>query len=246
MGAEFPGAASRLPGFPAPKGAAGPGIARYAGLPALSSSVLCAVYGICVLFLLSFRYSRTVSMELFFFAFWALALAAEPLRLESLRGAVFGASFPERNIITRAIVSARFLGVFSLFAGSLYAVGFDSEKQETSISVVLLCSLALGTGLPVNTGSFGPDLLQRIGYGALQDFLSGACFLGACADYLLAVRVTGEKGYRAAALGCALTFLGGFLLRRSASMASVLAGAALLAFGTWFFIRKIHAYYLWQ
>jgi len=185
-------------------------------------------------------------MELFFFAFWALALAIEPLRIESLRGALSGASFPEQNVITRIILTARFLGVFSLFAGSLYAAGFNSEKQEITLGTIFLCSLALGTGLPINTGTFGPDLLQQIGYGELHSFLSAACFIGVCANYLLAVRITGEKGYSVAAFGCALTFMGGLALRQSSSLVSVLAGSELLVAGTILFLRKIHADYLWQ
>jgi len=246
MGPEALSAAGRLPGFPP----ASPGrgfdiVSRYPGALPIAAGTLCSVYGIAVLFLLSFRYSRTISMELFFFAFWALALSSEILRTESLRGALWGASFPERNLVTRLILSMRFLGIFSLFAGSLYSVGYAADRQAVPIGAVFLASLALGTGLPVNTGTFGPDLLQRVGYAQLYGFLSAASFLGAIANYLLAAKLTGEGGYRTAALGCALVFGGGLALRASASPASVLLGALGLAVGTVLFLRKIHAYYLW-
>lgn len=237
-------AALRLPGFPA--ATADRAMTGVSGVLPLISGALCSVYGVVVLFLLSYRYSRTISMELFFFAFFALALAAEPLRLESLRGALWGASFPERNIVTRVILTARLMGAFSLFAGSLYAVGYTSEKHEIAVGAVFLCALALGTGLPINTGIFGPDLIERAGYGDLHTFLSMACILGGCANYLFAVRITGERGYRVAALGCALAFSGSLALRGSASPAAVLLGALALCLGTILFLRKIHAYYLWQ
>jgi hypothetical protein len=241
MGSDVRTAVQRLPGFASDAKTSFP-----SGLVSLVAAALCAAYGIIVLFLLSFRYSHTVSMELFFFAFWAFALAAEPLRLESLRGALCGASFLERNVVTRVVLSARLFGNFSLFAGSLYAAGFKSEKQEIVLATVILLALLLGTGLPINTGSFGPDLLQRVGYGSLNDFLTAACFLGVCANYLLAIRITGEGGYRVAALGCALAFAGGLALRGSASIAAVLFGSVLLVVGTVLFLRKIHSYYLWQ
>jgi hypothetical protein len=220
-------------------------LARYPGALPVAAAALCSAYGIAVLFLLSFRYSRTVSMELYFFAFWALALAAEALRVESLRGALFGAPFPERGLVTRLLLSMRFLGIFSLFAGSLYSVGYSEDKQSVPIGAVILASLALGTGLPINTGTFGADLLQRVGYSQLYGFLSAACLLGASANYALAARFTGEGGYNLAALGNALIFAGGLALRASRSPGTVVLGALGLAAGTVLFLRKIHAYYLW-
>ncbi|HOX13085.1 MAG TPA: hypothetical protein P5117_09275 [Spirochaetia bacterium] len=236
--------AGRLPGYPA-HGRGMEILARYPGALPVAAAVLCSAYGIVVLFLLSFRYSRTVSMELYFFAFWALALAAEALRVESLRGALLGASFPERSIVTRLLLSMRFLGIFSLFAGSLYSVGYSEDKQSVPIGAVLLASLALGTGLPINTGIFGADLLQRVGYTQLYGFLYAACLLGASANYALAARLTGEKGYNLAALGNALIFVGGLALRASRSPGTVILGTLGLAAGTVLFLRKIHAYYLW-
>lgn len=243
-GPEALTAAGRLPGFPVLANGTS-ALYRYPGALPVAAAVLCSAYGIAVLFLLSFRYSRTVSMELFFFAFWALALSSEILRIESLRGVLLGTSFPERNIVTRLLLSMRFLGVFSLFAGSLYSVGYSEDRQAVPIGAVFLASLALGTGLPINTGSFGADLLQRVGYAQLYGFLSAASLLGAAANYLLAARLTGEGGYKLAALGCALMFGGGLALRASASPASVVLGALGLAAGTVLFVRKIHSYYLW-
>lgn len=244
IGSEAFKAPTRLPGFPTPRSQ--PAIAsRYPGVLPVAAGVLCSVYGITVLSLLSFRYSRTVSMELYFFAFWALALSAEILRIESLRGALLDASFPERSLVTRLLLTMRFLGTFSLFAGSLYSVGFSEDRQSVPIGAVLLASLALGTGLPVNTGTFGSDLLQRVGYAQLYGFLSGACLLGASANYALAARMTGEGGYKLAALGSALIFVGGLALRASRSPASVILGALGLTAGTALFLRKINAYYLW-
>ena len=245
LGLDLPAAAQRLSGFPTTEAGATAPFALPPGLLPIAAGAICSAYGIVVLFLLSFRYSRTVSMELFFFAFWALALSSEILRIESLRGALLGAAFTERNLVTRLVLSMRFLGIFSLFAGSLYSVGYSADKHQIPVGAVFLASLALGTGLPINTGTFGADLLQRSGYGQLYGFLWAACFLGSIANYLLAVRMTGERGYGLAALGCALVFGGGLAVRNSASLASVLLGALCLIAGTILFLRKLHAYYLW-
>lgn len=244
IGPDALSAAGRLPDFPAPRGE-GSIFSRYPAALPIAAGILCSAYGITVLFLLSFRYSRTVSMELYFFAFWALSLSAEILRAESLRGALRGVTYLEWDLVTRLLLSLRFLGVFSLFAGSLYSVGYSEDRQTVPIGAVLLAALVLGTGLPVNTGSFGADLLQRVGYARIFVFLSAASFLGAAANYLIAARITGEGGYRWAALGCALVFVGGQMLRTSASPASVILGALGLAAGTVLFLHRIHAYYLW-
>ena len=237
-------ATDRLPGFPAP-GKGAEVLSRYPGALSAAAGVLCSIYGISVLSLLSFRYSRTVSMEMYFFAFWALALSAEVLRFESLRGALLGAAFTERTLVTRLLLSLRFLGIFSLFAGSLYSAGYSDDKQAVPIGAVLLASLALGTGLPLNSGTFGADLLQRIGYAQLYGFLSAACLLGTAANYALAAKMTGEGSYKLAAMGSVLIFGGGLALRASRSPLSVVLGALALVIGTVIFLRKIHAYYMW-
>ncbi|HSV57028.1 MAG TPA: hypothetical protein VLH39_07995 [Magnetospirillaceae bacterium] len=244
MGPDILSAAGQLQGLPISM--AGPGLlGRHPVFFSIAAGVLCSAYGIVVLSILSFRYSRTVSMELFFFAFWALSLSAEVLRVESLRGALGGYAVLESSMITRFILCMRFLGMFSLFTGSLYSAGYSSEKHAVTIGGVFLVSLAMGTGLPVNTGTFGVDLLQRMGYPGLFRFLAVTCFLGSGANYLLAARITGEKGYYTAAAGCALIFAGGFMLQSAADPVSVILGPAGLAAGTAMFLRKIHSYYLW-
>ena len=66
------------------------------------------------------------------------------------------------------------------------------------------------------------------------------------ADYLYAARSTGEASYRVVALGTAILLVGHRLLTTEWNPLGMIAGFALLVAGSWLFVSRLHAYYLWQ
>jgi len=66
------------------------------------------------------------------------------------------------------------------------------------------------------------------------------------ANFLYAVRSTGEPSYKLVALGCAAFLIGRQILVSQLNPFAIIAGFALLVTGSWLFISKLHSYYLWQ
>jgi hypothetical protein len=100
--------------------------------------------------------------------------------------------------------------------------------------------------MPIDTGVYLPILMLKPGYMALTKIVAGIAALVIVANLVYASHSSGERSYRIAALGAAAALAGQFLLVSQWQPLSLALGAALLALGSWLFISRLHAYYLWQ
>jgi hypothetical protein len=207
---------------------------------------LCALYAFLTLGLILSSFRKTVSAEIYFYAFWVLSLGFETLRLVTFGLAAENGSTYWQIIATKALLFARYSGYLSLFASGLYAAGFRNEKLGVAAVLILAVSLALASAMPVNTGSFASTLELRAGYAALHFGFYAVTSIVTVANFLYAVRATGEGSYRLVALGCAAFLVGRQLLVSQINPFAIVAGFALLVTGSWLFISRLHAYYLWQ
>jgi hypothetical protein len=207
---------------------------------------LCALYSALVLGFILYSFRKTVSIEIYFFSFWVLSLGLESLRLVVFDLAAGGGSVYWQIAATKALLFARYAGYLSLFVSGLYAAGFRNEKLGTVVAVVLAVSFGLATAMPVNTGSFAATLELRAGYIGLNTILALAVAVVTVADYLYAAHSTGEGSYRLIALGAAIFLVGHRLLTTQWNPLAMVAGFVLLVAGSWLYVSRLHAYYLWQ
>jgi hypothetical protein len=207
---------------------------------------LCALYSALVLGFILYSFRKTVSTEIYFFAFWVLSVGLEALRLVVFDLAAGGGSVYWQIAATKTLLFARYAGYLSLFASGLYAAGFRNEKLGTVAVLVLAISLGLSTAMPINTGSFAATLELRAGYVELNSILVLAVGIVTIADYLYAAHSTGEASYRLVALGAAIFLVGHRLLTTQWNPLAMLAGFVLLVAGSWLYVSRLHAYYLWQ
>lgn len=207
---------------------------------------LCALYSALVLGYILYSFRKTVSAEIYFFAFWVLSVGLEVLRLGVFDLAGGGGSVYWQIATTKALLFARYAGYLSLFASGLYAAGFRNEKLGTVVALVLAVSFGLATAMPINTGSFAATLELRAGYVELNSILVLAVALVTVADYLYAAHSTGEATYRLVALGAAVFLVGHRLLTTQWNPLAMVAGFVLLVAGSWLYVSRLHAYYLWQ
>jgi hypothetical protein len=205
-----------------------------------------ALYSALILGLILYSFRKTVSAEVYFYAFWVLALGFETLRLVVFGLASTQGSSHWQIVATKALLFFRYSGYLSLFASSLYAAGFRNEKLGSVAAFLLALSLALAAAMPVNTGSYAPSLELRAGYADLHATFYIVASLVTVANFLYAARSSGEGSYRLVALGCAAFLIGRQLLVSQWNPFAIVAGFALLATGSWLFISRLHAYYLWQ
>jgi hypothetical protein len=207
---------------------------------------LCAIYSALVLGYILYSFRKTVSPEIYFFAFWVLSVGLEVLRLSVFDMATGGLSVYWQIAATKALLFARYAGYLSLFASGLYAAGFRNEKLGMVAAVILAISFALATAMPVNTGSYAATLELRAGYVEINSILVLAVAVVTVADYLYAAHSTGERAYRVVALGAAVFLVGHRLLTTQWNPIWMLAGFLLLVAGSWLYVSRLHAYYLWQ
>jgi hypothetical protein len=207
---------------------------------------LCALYSALVLGYILYSFRKTVSAEIYFFAFWVLSVGLETLRLSVFNLAAGGGSVYWQIAATKALIFSRYAGYLSLFVSGLYAAGFRNEKLGTVAAVVLAISFGLATAMPINTGSFAATLELRAGYVELNSILVFAVAIVTVADYLYAAHSTGEKAYRFVALGAGVFLVGHRLLTTQWNPLAMIAGFVLLVAGSWLYVSRLHSYYLWQ
>jgi hypothetical protein len=207
---------------------------------------LCALYSALVLGFILYSFRKTVSAEIYFFSFWVLSVGLEALRLVVFDLAAGGGSVYWQIAATKALLFARYAGYLSLFASGLYAAGFRNEKLGTVVAVILAVSLGLASAMPINTGSYAATLELRAGYVELNSILVLVVALVTIADYLFAAHSTGEASYRLVALGAAVFLAGHRLLTTQWNPFAMVAGFVLLVSGSWLYVSRLHAYYLWQ
>jgi len=212
----------------------------------LANALLLAAYSVGVSFFILKSFRKTVSPEIFFFVFWLCSLAFEALRPLHLFMAVQGASDSSLAVLDRLYMGSRFLGLITIFISGLYAAGMRNDKQFSIIAVCVGISVALSSIMPVNTGIWAANLMFKLGYGRLVDGFSAAILLITIANYLIAVRVRGDRVYYYIAAGIALTGAGALIASRGASPLASLLSLAAMTGGGFIYIYKLHAFYLWQ
>ncbi len=207
---------------------------------------LCALYSALLLGYILYSFRKTVSAEIFFFSFWVLAVGFEVLRLSIFDIAAGGGSAYWQIGATKALLFTRYAGYLSLFASGLYAAGFRNEKIGAVAAIAFAISFGLAAAMPVNTGAFAATLELKAGYAGMNLALILAVAIVTVADYLYAARSTGEASYRVVSLGTAILLVGHRLLTTEWNPLGMIAGFALLVAGSWLFVSRLHAYYLWQ
>ena len=176
-----------------------------------------------------------------------VSLGFEVLRLAIFALAAANGSPHWQIIATKVLLFARYSGYLFLFASRAStprdSVTRSSGRSRPSSSPP---RWGLAAAVPVNTGSYAPTLELRAGYADLHAAFYLVASLAAVADFFYAVRSTGEASYKPVAWGCAAFLAGRYLLVAEWNPFALVAGFALLATGSWLFISKLHAYYLWQ
>ena len=194
--------------------------------------------------LLSFR--KTVSAEIFFFSFWLCTLSLESLRFVHLFLALSGKADSILAIVNKLYMGGHFLGYMAIFISGLYAAGMRNERQFSVMAACAAISVALAAILPVNTGIWEQKLMFKVGYGQLIEGFSLSVILITIANYLIAVRVRGDKAYYYIALGIAAVTAGSHFVGLDSSPTLSLASMLTMSLGSVIYIYKLHYFYLWQ
>jgi hypothetical protein len=212
----------------------------------LATIAVCMVAAVLATGFMALRNGKTASAELFFFTVWAFCLGFEAFRLLSLGLVIHNASMGPIVFLTRLVIFGRYLGLLSLFMGSILAVGFRQERMSAVLSAAFLLALFFASVQPVNSGVLAPDFLIDRGFGFLMSLFDSALIAMTLVNYLVAWRMNRDTAFLASGAGLALCILAYLLLRSNQSPWFILPAIVFLATGAWLHIKSMNGYYLWR
>ncbi|MDR1929551.1 MAG: hypothetical protein LBQ44_02870 [Treponema sp.] len=213
-----------------------------APLAAMTAMVLCALI---VPVLIYFFFEKTQSAEITFFTLFVLSFVFETLRLLVPLRALYDFPMFLPVLGTRILLSGRFFGALSFFASSVYAAGLNLQKQGNIIFGIVIITLIIFLGLPVDGMAWDTSLTMISGYSFEFRMAEAGILFLAVISFLAGVYIRGTREYLYIALGALLVSLGRSFLIGADSWALSLSGLIILAAGTWFITTRLHQVYMW-
>jgi hypothetical protein len=209
-------------------------------------TALCsALFSLITLILIYRSFEKTPATEILFVALFALAMAPESLRIAPALTQRFDLPGILLIMSARVLLFCRVFGTFSLFAASVYAAGLKIQKQENLIFAVIIPSLLLAMGAPIDGLSWDSSLTMINGYMVMFRVVEIAVMLITVLSFFVAAYTRGSREYVLIGAGSMLSFMGRYILVHSDTWIGPPLGLALLILGFWFLGTQLHRVYLW-
>jgi len=217
-----------------------------ARLLAVHGSIAVSVlYSFLTIIFIYFSFEKTQSPEILFVAFFAVSFSTEALRLILPLGRLYEIPSLYLLLASRIIIIFRCFGIFSLFAASVYAAGFKVQRQSQAIMIIIVTTLVIALGVPIDTHAWNSGLNMISGYTSMFRLIEAGAFLITTAGFFIAAWSRGSREFAFIGTGSALVFLGRNILLTSDTWAGPLAAAVCLVFGTRLICKNLHKVYLW-
>lgn len=212
---------------------------------ALVSIFLSCVYALAASILIYFSFEKTQCQEILFFTFFILSFCFESLRL--LVPLYQSIDFPRLYLIIagRILLFGRMFGVLSLFASSVYAAGFQTQKQSHVILMMIVVSMIIAAGMPIDALSWDSALNIISGYSLMLLLAETGIFFFAIISFFIAIQSKGEKEFLRIGIGSILLFFGRNMLLNCDTWIVLPIALTSLGLGTWYVYSKLHQIYLW-
>jgi len=204
-----------------------------------------ALYSLLAMALIAFFFEKTQSPEIIFVAFFVVSLSAEVFRLAVPMGRIYGIPSLYMLMASRIILFGRYFGIFSLFAASVHAAGYQSQQQRNAIIVIVATALFVSLGIPVDTQTPDTSLMPTGGYAALFTLIETGIFVITAASFFIAAVPRGSREFVFIGTGSVLMLAGRNILLHADTWAALPTGFVLLAAGTWLVCTRLHRIYLW-
>ncbi|MDR1325538.1 MAG: hypothetical protein LBK00_05830 [Treponema sp.] len=209
-------------------------------------SMACAViYAFVATIVIYSSFEQTRCQEILFFSFFALSFAFEACRILPPLSQQY--TFPSFYLIvgTRAMLFGRYFGLFSLFASSACAAGLEVDKQRILLWIIILTTLLIVSGIPVDSLSWDSSLCMIRAYSGLFNMLELCLVCVTTLSFFITAYSRNSIEYVFIGVGSLLVALGRSLLFSSDTWITPLPALAALAVGTWFICARLHRMYLW-
>jgi hypothetical protein len=214
----------------------------YVPLATMLSSVLFAFVSLILIY---YFFEKTQSPEIFFFALFVSAFAFEGLRVMTPLMDLY--DFPAFYLVlgSRTLLFARFFGIFSLFAASVYAAGLGEQKQGNIVFIIAIAAWVVALGAPIDGLAWDSSLMLIRGYPSMLKMAEVGITLITIISFLISAYSRGSREYIFIGIGSFLVFLGRAMLFSSDTWITPLPAILLLAGGTWISCVQLHRVYLW-
>jgi hypothetical protein len=216
-----------------------------APLTPFATVVASVAYTLAVSILIYFFFEKTQSPEILFFGLFTLSFAFEALRFMLPLKELYGFSGVFLILGARILFLGRFFGILSLFASSLYAAGFDLQKQGTVVIAIAIAALIVSLGLPIDGFSWDTNLVMVSGYTVILRLAETGILVISVTSFFVAAYIRGSREYLVVGLGAFLVFAGRDLLINADTWLTPVPGFVMLCAGTWLISAKLHQVYLW-
>ncbi|MDR0878565.1 MAG: hypothetical protein LBN21_10970 [Treponema sp.] len=209
-------------------------------------SVLGAVlYAFISIILIYYFFEQTQSPEILFFGLFVISFALEGLRIIVPVKAVYDFPAVYLTMAFRILLFGRYFGLFSLFAASVYAAGLEIQRQLNIILIIVVATLVIALGVPIDTLSWDSSLSMVNGYTSMFRMVEAGVFITTITSFLISSWSRGAREYIAVSIGTFLVLVGRNILLSGDTWISPLPGVLLLGAGTWLICTQLHKVYLW-
>ncbi|MFP3091093.1 hypothetical protein LQZ21_12290 [Treponema sp. TIM-1] len=214
----------------------------YAPFIAMIGAIL---YSLISLILIYYFFEKTPAPEILFFAFFVLSFAFEGLRIMAPLKEVYELPSVYLVMASRVLLFGRYFGVFALFAASVYAAGWDVQKQGYVVFIIAVVALMIALNVPIDGLSWDSSLMPIVGYRGLLRLAEITLVLITMISFFVSAYSRGNREYVFIGIGSFLVFLGRNILLNADTWVTPLPGLVSLGAGTWFICTQLHRVYLW-
>jgi hypothetical protein len=206
------------------------------------SSVL---YALITMIFVYYFFEKTQSPEILFFAFFVVSFAFEALRVMVPLRVI--KDLPSLYLLlgSRVMLFARFFGIFSLFAASVYAAGLGEQKQGNIVFIIAIAAMIIALGVPIDSLTWDSSLMMLCGYNSMLKMTEAGIVLITILSFFISAYSRGSREYIFIGIGALLVFWGRAVLLSADTWITPLPGLLLLAGGTWIICDQLHRVYLW-
>ena len=211
----------------------------------LLTTIIAVVYALSGIVLIYYFFEKTQAPEVFFFGLFVISLSFELLRIMIPLRELF--PFHPMYLMsgTRLMLFARYFGLCSLFASSLYAAGLDAQKQQNTFFILFLFALVVAVRLPIDSLVWDSTFTLWNGYRNMLSLVESALAAITLLTFAIAAYTRASRSYVNIALGIFLVLVGRTMLLTSDTWITPLPGLLALASGTWLVLSRLHREYLW-
>jgi len=221
------------------------GIARASAYVPFCTMLAAVIYSLVSIILIFYFFEKTQVPEIFFFGFFVISLSFEFARIMIPLNGIFSFSPMFLVSASRVLLFGRYLGLFSLFAASVYAAGLDVQKQHNVFFVIVLAALIISLTVPIDSLVWDSSLKMQNGYGSMFAMINAGILVVTVLTFFISSYTRGSKTYIFIGLGSFLVFAGRNMLLNSDTWITPLPGLLILALGTWIIASRLHKEYLW-